>query len=72
MKARHLLSANRVILSSLMILSSVPAVLGQSSGDAKLTKRVVGDYGYWSRTQNPPYSSAQIPFQDLHRSIMPE
>lgn len=25
-------------------------------------KRLVSDYGYWSRTQNPPYSSAQIPF----------
>ncbi len=28
-------------------------------------KRLVGDYGYWSRTQNPPYSSAQIPFNKL-------
>jgi chitinase len=25
-------------------------------------KRLVADYGYWSRTQTPPYSSAQIPF----------
>jgi chitinase len=28
-------------------------------------KRLVGDYGYWSRTQSPPYSSAQIPFDKL-------
>jgi chitinase len=28
-------------------------------------KRLVGDYGYWSRTQTPPYSSAQIPFHKL-------
>jgi chitinase len=28
-------------------------------------KRLVGDYGYWSRTQTPPYSSAQIPFHML-------
>lgn len=28
-------------------------------------KRLVGDYGYWSRTQTPPYSSAQIPFEKL-------
>jgi len=28
-------------------------------------KRLVGDYGYWSRTQTPPYSSAQIPFGKL-------
>lgn len=28
-------------------------------------KRLIGDYGYWSRTQTPPYSSAQIPFSKL-------
>ena len=28
-------------------------------------KRLVGDYGYWSRTQTPPYSAAQIPFGKL-------
>ena len=31
----------------------------------QLTKRLVGDYGYWSRTQTPPYSSAQIPMSML-------
>jgi len=31
----------------------------------KLTKRVVGDYGYWSRTQRPPYAAAQIPMSKL-------
>lgn len=31
----------------------------------QLTKRLVGDYGYWSRTQTPPYSSAQIPMSKL-------
>jgi len=30
-----------------------------------LPKRLVADYGYWSRTQTPPYSSAQIPFAKL-------
>ncbi|HUE03612.1 MAG TPA: glycoside hydrolase family 18 protein [Bryobacteraceae bacterium] len=28
-------------------------------------KRLVADYGYWSRTQYPPYSAAQIPFNML-------
>jgi len=28
-------------------------------------KRLIGDYGYWSRTQTPPYSSDQIPFHKL-------
>jgi chitinase len=30
-----------------------------------IPKRLVADYGYWSRTQTPPYSSDQIPFQKL-------
>jgi len=30
-----------------------------------MPKRLVGDYGYWSRTQTPPYSAAQIPFHKL-------
>jgi chitinase len=28
-------------------------------------KRLVADYGYWSQTQTPPYSSAQIPFHKV-------
>ncbi len=31
----------------------------------QLTKRLVGDYGYWSRTQTPPYSAEQIPMSKL-------
>src|ERR1035438_9839125 len=31
----------------------------------QLPKRLIADYGYWSRTQTPPYSSDQIPFQKL-------
>jgi chitinase len=30
-----------------------------------LTKRVVGDYGYWSKYDNPPYGAAQIPYHQL-------
>lgn len=30
-----------------------------------LPKRLIADYGYWSRTQTPPYSSAQIPFHKM-------
>lgn len=38
---------------------------GQGIQGAPYVKRLVGDYGYWSRTENPPYSSAQIPFGKL-------
>jgi len=31
----------------------------------QLTKRLVGDYAYWSRTQTPAYGSAQIPMSKL-------
>jgi GH18 family chitinase len=44
----------------------VPRLSGQTGeGVRKLSKRLIGDYGYWSRTQQPPYSSAQIPFATL-------
>jgi len=38
---------------------------GLAYGQGFHGKRLVGDYGYWSRTQTPPYSSAQIPFNML-------
>jgi chitinase len=49
------------MLFGLMSISVAPAALGQG----KLTKRVIGDYGYWSRSQNPPYTAAQIPYTML-------
>ncbi|MBV9760083.1 MAG: hypothetical protein JO340_05935 [Acidobacteriaceae bacterium] len=35
----------------------------QSALFSETGKRLVADYGYWSRTQTPPYSAAQIPFR---------
>lgn len=49
--------------SLLLIGSSVQAQTASST--PTLTKRLIGDYGYWSQTQTPPYSSAQIPYQEL-------
>ncbi len=43
-------------------LCALGAGLGQAQ---QLPKRLVGDYGYWSQTQTPPYSSAQIPYHKL-------
>lgn len=66
MKDRHSLSAYLVVLFGLMLISSAPVAFGQTPDSApQLTKRIVGDYGYWSRTQTPPYGAAQIPFQEL-------
>jgi len=38
-------------------------VLAQDT--ARLPKRIVGDYGYWSRYQDPPYGPEQIPYHKL-------
>ncbi len=51
-----------------VLFCGVPAAFGQAetdSANAKVSKRLIADYGYWSRTQVPPYSSAQIPFQKM-------
>jgi chitinase len=34
-----------------------------------LTKRIVGDYGYWSKYQTPPYGAEQIPYSKLTHII---
>jgi chitinase len=58
-----------VCLLSLAILTcavqSLPSYAQDSTGAQPLPKRLVGDYGYWSRTQTPPYSAAQIPYKKL-------
>jgi chitinase len=46
-------------------LISFMAFASRASAQAPLTKRLVADYGYWSQTQTPPYSSAQIPFNKV-------
>jgi chitinase len=44
---------------------SQPTSAQDSAAAQPLPKRLVGDYGYWTRTQTPPYSSGQIPFEKL-------
>jgi len=56
-----------VLLTPILALT-LAAALPARAQDAlpnHLTKRVVGDYGYWSKYQNPPYSAAQIPYRML-------
>jgi chitinase len=43
----------------------VPIASAQSEVQTKLTKRIVGDYVYYSKYQTPPYTHEQIPFQML-------
>jgi chitinase len=50
-------------LLALTAVFSIPSARAQQG--RTLPKRLVGDYGYWSRTQTPPYSAAQIPYDKL-------
>jgi chitinase len=57
------LSRFPVCLLTLAILTC--AVQPSPSYAQQLPKRLVGDYGYWTRFQTPPYSATQIPYQKL-------
>jgi len=50
---------------ALIAAASLPSASAQKALPNGLSKRVVGDYGYWSKYQNPPYGAAQIPYQEL-------
>lgn len=54
-------------LSSILIGTAVLVALlhAQDALPNHLSKRVVGDYGFWSKTQTPAYSAAQIPYHKL-------
>ena len=57
-------------LTSLLTVSILLFVSAMSAGAQEtlpnhLTKRVVGDYGYWSKYQVPAYGAAQIPYNKV-------
>jgi chitinase len=51
------------LFSTLIAVLSIPTVPAQQAH--ALPKRLVGDYGYWSKFQTPPYGAAQIPYHKL-------
>src|ERR1035437_955140 len=53
------------VLVGLMAAVSLPWARAQQPLANHLSKRVVGDYGYWSKYQDPPYGAAQIPYHKL-------
>jgi chitinase len=57
---------SRLALLSLITMTSVLFIPCARAQQARpLPKRLVGDYGYWSRFQTPPYAAAQIPYHKL-------
>jgi chitinase len=51
------------------LLAALPASAQFAVSVQALPKRLVADYGYWSKSQNPPYGAAQIPFHKLTHVI---
>jgi chitinase len=54
-----------LLLASLAAAVSLPLARGQEALANHLSKRVVGDYGYWSKYQTPIYGAGQIPYHKL-------
>jgi chitinase len=51
------------VLMGLAVAPGAGLAQGQDSAPpAHLPKRLVADYGFWSKTQTPPYAAAQIPY----------
>jgi len=67
------MTSRSLLLSHLSLLLVVSVMLTASPLCAQepealpnhLSKRVVGDYGYWSKDQTPAYGASQIPYQKL-------
>jgi len=54
-----------LLVVSLLAAICIPSAAAQQALPNHLTKRVVADYGYWSKYQNPSYGAAQIPYNKL-------
>ena len=75
MKLRFVLSKDCVRLATILLVvfttlygSGQERTL-QEVATPQLTKRLIGDYSYSSRTQTPPYTSEQIPYSKLTHII---
>ena len=53
------------LLVGLITAGYTPGAGAQQALANHLSKRVVGDYGYWSKYQTPAYGAAQIPYHKL-------
>ena len=52
------------LVLSVGLIAALP-LLSVHAQSQTLPKRLIGDYGYWSKSDNPPYSAAQIPYTML-------
>jgi GH18 family chitinase len=49
----------------LVLALSVASAYAQNAHENHLPKRIVADHGYWSKSQDPPYGHAEIPYHKL-------
>jgi chitinase len=54
-----------LLVCLVLTCASVQSQDSPSRPASRLTKRLVGDYGYWSKYQTPAYGAAQIPVSKL-------
>jgi len=54
-----------LLLAGVTMAAFIQNAPAQDALPNHLPKRIVADYGYWSKYQTPPYSHAQIPYQML-------
>jgi chitinase len=68
-------SVSRFTTAALFVIGPIalgtlqPASAGVGDRAVRLPKRLVADYGYWSKYQKPSYGAAQIPFSMLTNVI---
>ncbi len=67
MKSLKVILSFSLIAMFILVVSGTgsPANAQTTATSPPPTKRLIADYGYWSQTQTPPYSSAQIPYNEL-------
>ncbi len=52
-------------MTRLCFIFILAGALPLAQAGTAVPKRLVADYGYWSRTQTPPYGAAQIPYSKI-------
>ncbi|HXJ89038.1 MAG TPA: glycoside hydrolase family 18 protein [Candidatus Binatia bacterium] len=53
------------LLLTILLAGTLAHLSAQEALPNHLSKRVVGDYGYWSKYQTPAYGAGQIPYHKL-------
>jgi len=64
-----MMRSSTLLYAIVILLSSFWFIEGKSTFANNIPKRIAAFYGSWSKTDNPPYSAAQIPYTKLTHII---